>query len=68
LISLQAVVIEGKDVSAKQPRKVGGAKGAVLRFLEAAVEGGEDNFRREVRPFGYCSAIINSGATVKGVK
>jgi len=67
LISLQAVVIERKGVSANQPKKVG-AKGAVLRFLEAAVEGGEDNFGREVRPFGYCWAIINSGATVKGVK
>ena len=45
-----------------------GAKGAALRFLEAAVEGGEDNFRREVRPFGCCSLIINSDATVRGVK
>ena len=48
-------------------KKWGGQRGGV-RFLEAAVEGGEDNFRREVRPFGYCPAIINSGATVKGVK
>ena len=46
-----------------------GAKGAVLRFLEAAGEGGgEDNFKREVRPFGYCSAIINSSAMVEDVK
>jgi hypothetical protein len=49
-------------------RKKLGAKGAALRFLEAAVEGGEDNFRREVRPFGYCLPIIKSDATAWGVK